>query len=58
MAANAEVLEFLPERIGHARRGGKPEFKLERYPPSYEPACSADVFLNGLISADCPCFLR
>ena len=27
-------------RLGHARRGGKPEFKLERFPPSYVPSCS------------------
>jgi hypothetical protein len=27
-------------RLGHPRRGGKPEFKLGRFPPSYEPACS------------------
>lgn len=31
------------ERIGHARRGGKLEFKFVRCPPSYEPACSVWV---------------
>ena len=28
------------ERIGHPRRGGKPEFKEGRYPPLDAPACS------------------
>jgi hypothetical protein len=27
------------QRIGHAQRGRKPEFKLERFPLSYAPAC-------------------
>jgi hypothetical protein len=35
---------FYSERIGHPRRGGKPEFKLERYPPLDEPACSVSSF--------------
>ena len=33
------------ERLGHPRRGGKPEFKLERYPPLDEPACSLWILL-------------
>ena len=27
------------QRLGHPRRGGKPEFKLRRCPPLDEPAC-------------------
>jgi hypothetical protein len=36
---------FLAERIGHPRRGRKPEFKEGRYPPLDEPACSPSIFL-------------
>ena len=38
------VIRFPAERIGHPRRGGKPEFKLRRYPPLDEPACSICFF--------------
>ena len=33
-------LGFLGQRIGHPRRGGKPEFKEGRYPPLDVPSCS------------------
>jgi hypothetical protein len=35
-----------PNVIGHTRRGRKSEIKLERYPPSYVPACSASSFCD------------
>ena len=35
---------FSSERLGHPRRGRKPEFKQGRYPPLDVPACSP-VFL-------------
>jgi hypothetical protein len=31
------------ERVGHTRRGGKLEIKVDRCPPSYELACSATL---------------
>jgi hypothetical protein len=32
-------MTYFAERIAHPRRGGKPEFKLERYPPLDGAAC-------------------
>jgi hypothetical protein len=34
---------FSTYRLAHPRRGGKPEFKLERYPPLDGASCSARV---------------
>jgi hypothetical protein len=41
------LASFLAQRIGHTRRGGKPEIKLGRCPPSYEPTCS-DCMLSSV----------
>jgi hypothetical protein len=33
--------------LAHPLRGGKPEFKLERYPPLDVPACSIQFFSSS-----------
>ena len=38
-ATAPNVFILFGERIGHPRRGGKPEFKEGRYPPLDVPAC-------------------
>jgi len=42
---------FSDERIGHPRRGGKPEFKEGRCPPLDEPACCASCLWCWLLTA-------
>jgi hypothetical protein len=45
------------ERIGHPRRRGKLEFKLRRYPPLDELACSAEVVYTSRRRGNLPVFL-
>ena len=39
-----QIIHSLCERLAHPRRGWKPEFKLERYPPLDGASCSPWLF--------------